>query len=195
MTEPSAAGDTLPANCEIIEVHVAEVRQLFNAIDPSPLRERDLDPKIVEFIVDWGREAPNDTPLALLVRLGRSTGEPDEATLLREAVHRFFAGRAVATRRRLRRLFRVGRTSLGIGLSVLAIFTAVAQLVTQPASGGFGRIVHESLSIGGWVAMWRPLDVFLYDWWPIRAEARLFDRLAVMPVRVSQAPGAMAERS
>ncbi len=38
--------------------------------------------------------------------------------------------------------------------------------------------------IGGWVAMWRPLEIFLYDWWPIRAEARLFDRLSAMPVRL-----------
>jgi len=26
--------------------------------------------------------------------------------------------------------------------------------------------------------------VFLYDWWPIRNEARLSDRLATMPVRI-----------
>jgi hypothetical protein len=32
--------------------------------------------------------------------------------------------------------------------------------------------------------MWRPLENFLYDWWPIRAEARLFDRLSAMTVRV-----------
>ena len=32
--------------------------------------------------------------------------------------------------------------------------------------------------------MWRPLEVFLYDWWPIRNEARLSDRLAAMPVRI-----------
>ena len=32
--------------------------------------------------------------------------------------------------------------------------------------------------------MWRPLEVFLYDWWPIREEARLFDRLSAMPVRI-----------
>ena len=44
--------------------------------------------------------------------------------------------------------------------------------------------MRESLLIGGWVAMWRPLEVFLYDWWPIRAEARLFDRLSAMPVRI-----------
>ena len=32
--------------------------------------------------------------------------------------------------------------------------------------------------------MWRPLEVFLYDWWPILGEVRLFDRLSQMPVRI-----------
>jgi hypothetical protein len=32
--------------------------------------------------------------------------------------------------------------------------------------------------------MWRPLEIFLYDWWSIRVEARLSDRLAFMPVRI-----------
>jgi hypothetical protein len=32
--------------------------------------------------------------------------------------------------------------------------------------------------------MWRPLEVFLYDWWPIRAEARLLQRLSTIPVRI-----------
>ena len=45
-------------------------------------------------------------------------------------------------------------------------------------------MLREGLVIGGWVAMWRPLEVFLYDWWPIRAEIRLFDRLSEMPVRI-----------
>jgi len=28
--------------------------------------------------------------------------------------------------------------------------------------------VRESLLVGGAVAPWRPLEIFLYDWWPIR---------------------------
>jgi hypothetical protein len=47
-----------------------------------------------------------------------------------------------------------------------------------------GEVLRESLLIGGWVAMWRPTELFLYEWWPIRSEARLFDRLSVMPVRI-----------
>ena len=52
----SSAGDTIPTESRVIEVRVGEVRQLFNAIDPSPFRERDLDPRAEEFIVEWARD-------------------------------------------------------------------------------------------------------------------------------------------
>ena len=184
--EASATGDAIPPGCTIIDVRVSELRQLFNAIDPAPFRDRDLDPKIEEFIVDWSREAPAGAPLALLVRLDRLADPAHDAAVVRDSIHRFFAQRASATRGRLKRLFRVGRVSLLIGLAVLTMFIAVAQLVARrTGASGLSGVLHESLLIGGWVAMWRPLEIFLYDWWPIRAEARLFDRLAVMPVRLS----------
>ena len=69
-----AAGDPIPANCEVVEVHVAELKQLFNAIDPSPFREKDLDPDAEEFIVSWARDVSRDAQLALLVYLDRRRG-------------------------------------------------------------------------------------------------------------------------
>jgi hypothetical protein len=45
-----------------------------------------------------------------------------------------------------------------------------------------GRILQEDLLILGRVAMWRPLQIFFYDWWPIRHQARIYDKLALMPV-------------
>jgi hypothetical protein len=48
-------------------------------------------------------------------------------------------------------------------------------------------LIENSLVIGAWVALWRPIEIFLYDWWPIRAEARLFDRLSQMEVRTISA--------
>jgi hypothetical protein len=40
------------------------------------------------------------------------------------------------------------------------------------------------------VALWRPLEIFLYDWWPILARARLYDRLGAMIVSVRGADAA-----
>ena len=81
--EKASAGDSIPPKCSVIEVHVGELKQLFDAIDPSPFRDRDLDPKAEEFIVGWAKDLPKDTTLALLVDLDREAGLPDEAAVLR----------------------------------------------------------------------------------------------------------------
>src|SRR5690348_3041368 len=180
-----SAGDPLPPKCAVIEIHLAELKQLFNSIDPSPFRNRDLDPKAEEFIVGWAKDMRREAPLALVVDLDRPAGLPDEAVVLRDAIHEFFHQRAQAFRQRLRDLFRVGRTSLLIGLIALAAAIALGDFLASLMKGTrIGEIVRESLTIGGWVSMWRPLEVFLYDWWPIRNEARLSDRLAAKPVRI-----------
>jgi hypothetical protein len=189
-----SAGDPIPPGCVRIEIHVAELRQLFNAIDPSPFREKDLDPAGEEFIVSWAREAPRDAPLALVVYLDRPAGLPEEPAILRDAIREYFGHRAASERRRLRQLLRLGRTSLAIGVLFLAMSIAIGDLVANALSGRrLGEILRESLLIGGWVAMWRPLEVFLYDWWPIRAEARLYDRLSAMPVRIAYTTDAESE--
>lgn len=188
--QPDAAGDVIPAGYAKIEVRVAELHQLFNAIDPSPFLDRDLDRNAEEFIVGWARELSRNTPFGLLIHLDRSPGAPGEAGMLRDAIHEFFKSRALNSRRRLRALFRTGRISLVIGLLFLGTFFVVGTLVTRRWAGtGLGGFTREGLLIGGWVAMWRPLEIFLYDWWPIRAEARLFDRLATTPVRIEYHAG------
>ena len=156
------------------------------AIDPAPFNDRDLDPSAEAFIVNWSKDLPREAPLALLVHLDRPCDLAEAAAVLREAVHRFFAERARSERRRLRELLKRGRISLVIGLAFVAVTVGATTLAQAwwPVTG-YGRILDESLLIVGWVAMWRPLEIFLYDWWPIRAEARLFERLAAMPVRVT----------
>jgi len=182
--EPQSAGDPIPSKCEVIEVHVGELKQLFNAIDPSPFREKDLDPKADEFIVSWARDVHGDAQLALLVYLDRRAGLPDEAATLREAIREYFGQQAIASRRRLRQLFRVGRTSLAIGIAFLTISLAGDFIAGLLARKQLGELLRESLLIGGWVAIWRPMEIFLYDWWPILSQRRLCDRLSRITVRL-----------
>ena len=182
---PQAAGDPIPKGSELIEVHVMELKQFFNAMDASPFRERDLDPGAEDLIVGWAREAPRGTTLALQVALDRAPGLAEEAEALRDAVHEFFRHRAEATRRHLRQLLRIGRISLMVGLVFLALAVTLGGVIASAMKGGrFGELLRQGLVICGWVAMWRPLEILLYGWWPIRTEARLYDRLSEMPVRI-----------
>jgi cytidylate kinase len=60
----------------------------------------------------------------------------------------------------------------------------LGELFNTIGHGAFAKIVQEGLTIGGWVAMWRPLQIYLYDWWPLRAERRVLERLSRMSVRL-----------
>ena len=192
MQSPEVAPEsTRSAPPEMLELRVAELWQLFNAMDPAPSRERDLDPDAEAYIVDGGRETGPDRSLGLVVHLSRDAATAENTALLRHAVHAYFGQRAIATRQRLRHLFRIGRVSLRIGLAFLAGAIALGEFVSDLVSNGsYGGIIEQSFVIGGWVALWRPLEIFLCDWWPIRAEARLFDRLGAMDVRLVGAAAA-----
>lgn len=164
-----------------IHVRVPSLGHLFDPIDPSPLSRKDLQPRVEEFIVSWGRELSATRP-PIVVHVDNP---PDEhaAHAAAEGVRAFFADRALASRRELRHLFRVGRVSLVIALGVLGLSFAVGQLLQSMASP-VAFAVGGTLEIGGWVAMWRPLQIFLYDWWPIRSDMRLLQELARTDVRV-----------
>lgn len=196
--QQAAHGEFAPG-CAVLQVRVNELKQLYNAMDPAPFRERDLDPKAEEYIVEWSREVAPDQPLGLVVYVAQAVVTPEEIGILRDAMHEYFRQRAATTRQQLRQLLRVGRKSLLIGLFVLAVAIALGDLVSGWVGRyDYGEIVAHSLLIGGWVALWRPLEILLYDWWPIRAEAQLYDRLSMIEVRVDQAadgaatPGAAA---
>ena len=165
-----------------IHVRVPTLRQMFDPMDPSPLTRKDLRPNVDEFIVSWGREIPAKTLHALVIHVDDPAPD-DEWRVATAAIHAFFEERAVVSRRALRQMFRVGRISLLIALVVLGVSILGGEALRATGSR-LARAIGSTLEIGGWVAMWRPLEIFLYDWWPIRGDIQLFRRLAAMDVRV-----------
>ena len=161
-TSPPAAG--FPPDCALIEVRVSDLKQLFNSLDPTPFLGRDLDPQAEEFIIGWAREVRSNVPLGLLVHADDEAASADADTIVHTAVRDHFKRRAQTMRQKLRQLFRLGRRSLLIGLAFLATCIALGDAIQiwLPDSRVAG-IVRESLLIGGWVAMWKPIEVFLYD--------------------------------
>ena len=166
-----------------IEVRMRELAQLFNSMDPSPFLDRDLDGDAEEFIVSWAREHPTDHELELVVHL-QSLPPEERASGVEAAVRHYFAIREQMKRREFNLLMRRGRQSLLIGLSFLAGCLTLGHFLPKWMPEATAEIVRESLTILGWVAMWRPLQLYLYDWWPVWEEQRLLARLARMRVRL-----------
>ena len=169
-----------PAASGLIELRLSNVGQLFNSMDPSPFHERDLDHDAEEFILSWAREHERDSELRLRVVLKQAADEV-VAGQVRESIGHYFGYRARMVRRELRDLFREGRTALAIGLLFLATTLVLRGLI--PASG-WTEFVREGLTICGWVGLWKPIDIHLYRWWPLKAHGDLLARIARCQVEV-----------
>lgn len=166
-----------------IRLKLRDINQLFNSMDPSPFIEKDLDDEAEEFIVGWANEFPPDAPVRLHIQLEQwPTDDPTD--VIRKAVHHYFAHRAKLTNLEFSALLKQGRTSLLIGLSCLAICLLISRWLLQNQAGAWASVLRESLTIAGWVAMWRPMQIYLYDWWPLRRRGRVFVKLSHMPVEV-----------
>ena len=180
------SGDAVPVNNRgVVEVYVRELDQLFDSMDPSPFHEKGLHPDAEEYIVASAKQLPSAAPAALVVYLDKHIGLPDEGRVLGEAIRTHFVRETQLLHWKLRRLLHHGWISLLVGLCVLAIGLTTGELVTQALGGGhLATVLGESLHIGGWVAMWHPMEIFLYEWWPVLSERRLYERLSRMPVQV-----------
>lgn len=152
--------------------------QLFNSLDPSPFNERDLDRDAADFLISWARELGADRGYEIVVHLTEAPAD-DRARAVEGAVRHYFAQRAAAKEREFHALMRQGRSSLLVGLVFLSVcLTLIGLAATRVHYGPAAQVIHESLAIGGWVAMWRPLQIYLYDWWPLRAERTMLERLS-----------------
>jgi hypothetical protein len=127
-------------------------------------------------------------PLQIVVHLPPLEIDKAHTRELDVALAHYFAERAEKTGRDLKELFRVGRRYLMIGVPLLVVCLTASQFVESLlGAGSFSRVIEESLIIVGWVANWKPIETFLYDWWPIKRRRDLYRRLAGAPVTIKAA--------
>jgi len=168
-----------------IELNLKDINQLFNTMDPSPFHQKDLDHDAEEFILSWAEEFHYREPVSLIVHMQKLPEGQDASHIVQDALHNYFAYRRQLNRMEFKHLLKQGRVSLFVGLSFLAACFLAIELLA-PQKHLFPSFLREGLTIAGWVAMWRPLQIYLYDWWPLRRRGLIFEKLSQMPVEVRQ---------
>ena len=169
-----------------MSVHVHNLAQMFNSLDPSPFWDRDLDREAAEFI----EEEFSDKRGARRWRLSVHASEGENLTAdLRSAVGRYYQRLAGSTRRLLREQIRLGQLSLLGGSAIFLLSMSARQILATLLPHGMSRLLDEGLIILAWLALWRPAESLVYGWVPLWRKWRMYQRLAAMQVgvRVSMA--------
>lgn len=169
-----------------LQLRVRELGQLFNSMDPTPFLNKDLDRDAEAFIETWAEQFKSNCQLRITIHLEHLPAEVDPSAIMVEAIHNYFDHKAGLVRGELKLLLWEGRISLLIGIAFVSLCLILADVIRQLDAGAVVNIARESLVIGGWVAMWRPMQIFLYDWWPLLRSIRVYKTISHAHVRVVQ---------
>ncbi len=166
----------------IIEINVASIHQLFDERDPAPFRLRDLDDDAVEYIVASALDIGLNKIGRIRIYCNEALGLAEKA-IVKQAVREHFIYRVELTQKKFQHVLKQGFKSLLIGLCFLSAAVFASSLMALHLPDSFlTKLLKEGLLLLGWVSMWKPINIFLYDWWPLRDEAKVYLKISETPL-------------
>jgi hypothetical protein len=168
---------------EEITIQLESVDQLIEPCPPSPFLKRRLREDAEKFIIERAMALPRKSDAKLTLRLPESGA--DVAREVPEAFHLHFAYRRDGAEKELRRIRRFGWRSLLIGFVFLGLMMLLIEIIKRytPACN-LSSALQEGLTILAWVALWRPGELLLYEWYPFKRDAILFGKLERAEIQV-----------
>lgn len=157
-----------------------------NELLRSPIslyRKRTLKTDAEEFIVEEAEALPRKGEINMKVHLALS--EVKYKDDLAPAIHRHFGYRREQSQKKYKRIFQYGWRILFIALGLLAFVFSLTEITLHYIPDNrLILFIRESFIIFGWVALWHPMEVLLYDWYPVKTDINLYSRLEHSNVQI-----------
>jgi hypothetical protein len=157
----------------VLDVRLTNVERIFDNRDPAPFRERALDPDFVDYLI----EGAHDRAAAGRIRIVVWLAQPCAPGEIEQAVQTHFEQALERTQRKRREQLRTAWIALAVAAIAVVVLMGLGELVAKNVVGTLGSGLREALVISGWVLMWRPIDVLIYDSIPWRRERRILRAL------------------
>ncbi len=147
-------------DCYFALISLDSYDELFNAWDAAPLKRKDLEPDLLEFIEQIGNDIPMNEQIKLSFQLPKEVEDEKKEDTSREAIyHNFFMIRHFIMKE-LRKNNRKIMVYVIIGILFLSAsyFFQNILMLEYPFS-----ILFEGLFIGGWVMFWEAFSLFFFS--------------------------------
>ena len=166
----------------LIELRVKNPLQLFDARDPAPFRERDLDDDFIEYIMAALREFSISGPVKIVTYVESCETKDLPKESIRDAIHSYLSYQIELQTSSLKSFMKRAQLFLLIGLFILFFCISIAQGLTIPNPPGTMGILREGIIIFGWVSLWKPIELILFDWYPLFDKLRYYKKLLLTEV-------------
>jgi len=168
----------------IIEVKLEKIEQLFDKKDPSPFRVKDLEESVADYILTSAEELGAKRVGKLRILYGDPT--TPNTKLIKTSINNFFNYQYEISKRDIYKTLGIGLKSLFIGIICMLISLSII-FTFEDVEGLHAKFISEGALLLAWVSMWKPFNLFLYEWWPLRDDMIIYKRLASVEVDILSA--------
>lgn len=143
----------------IIEISVDNYNEIFNGWDPSPVKRRDLDPEVLEFIESCAADIPLCYPIELHFYMPADQRDDEKERLSIEGIRNNFSYTVALIRRNLAEI----RKKTAIYVVAALAFLTLRYMRPGIPTNLITTILTEGLSIGGWVFLWEAFSLLFFS--------------------------------
>jgi len=162
----------------ILEISIENYNELFNAWDASPIRKKDIDPDLAEYLNQVGVDIPLKEKIDIIFILPKKLkNEAFEAKAIK-AFHNYFNANIHFVNRTLK----INLRKVFAYLMISFMFITVAYVANTKNLALSFDIMKEGLFIGGWVFMWEAFSLFFFSTSEIYSKKRRFQRFAKIDI-------------
>ncbi len=182
------------AKKEIIDLKISSIDQFYNPLDPAPRSEKELNPKVEEYILTPADDLRLRQEWVLAVYLPQNEINPHQEEALKRSVHTHFIRRADGLKKQARKKTNQIILNTVFGFLFLGLcLTAAYGMTTLSQGSDFYEILGQGLTVVGWVALWNPVEYLLYDRWGPRKEIAVSKKLGKIDIEIIPYPEKTAE--
>ncbi len=162
-----------------LSLSLSSVDGLIDA-EGSPVIQPHIHPDAATWILEEAKENP--TKSGYLLDIHVPSEDLPRKNEVESVIQNYFRSEALAANREFREVLRKGLASLVRAFLVVAALVVLAEFVQGLGTGRFYELLGESLVIIGWVTLWGPLDLLLFERHRIRRRRNTAQTLSVAKV-------------
>ncbi len=172
-----------------ISLHLEDIHDLFTASQFEPFCENQMTVSGMDYLCSNLKSSRLTEPIRAAIFLPQDKIQPDLTEPLRRAISCYChyqiernQNELTSIRWQAIKAFQSGLIFLGVCLLISTLSETAVFLPEWTR-----RLVGEGFLIVGWVSLWHPAELFLFEWWPYWREIHIYKRLIDMEIVIEGA--------
>jgi hypothetical protein len=157
-----------------IDIHINFYREMYNEWDFSPLKNRDLDDDLFEYLETCAGEIPKKHGMAIVFHVPLEIKDPEKETKSSTGFKHYLRYQIRKLNQKLKSTARKLITYGILGFGLISMGYLFKRITPE---GNFLIILIEGLFIGGWVLFWELFSIVFFTLNDFRKRRKILERL------------------